>query len=89
MNIKLRTETGNHFLKEFFKLKNNATLGKTMKNVRQHGNMKLFSVKIKLSQSKMVFRKFIRNRNEYKKIKMSKPVYLYLSLLDISKTAKI
>ena len=37
----------------------------------------------------MVFRKFIRNRNEYKKLKMSKPVYLYLSLLDISKTAKI
>ena len=41
MNIKLRTETENHFLKEFFKLKNNATLEKTMKNVRQHGNMKL------------------------------------------------
>ena len=34
MNIKLRTETENHFLKEFFKLTNNATLGKTMKNVR-------------------------------------------------------
>ena len=34
MNIKLRTQTENHFLKEFFKLKNNATLGKTMKNVR-------------------------------------------------------
>ena len=34
MNIKLRTQAENHFLKEFFKLKNNATLGKTMKNVR-------------------------------------------------------
>ena len=41
MNIKLRRETENHFLKEFFKLTNNATLGKTMKNVRYHGNMKL------------------------------------------------
>ena len=34
MNIKLRTETENHFLKELFKLTHNATLGKTMKNVR-------------------------------------------------------
>ena len=34
----------------------------------------------------MVFRKFIGNRNEKNKIKMNKPVYLVLSILEISKT---
>ena len=37
----------------------------------------------------MVFRKFISDQNEYKKIKMNKQVYLDLSIVDISKTAKI
>ena len=34
----------------------------------------------------MVFRKFIGNRNEKNKIKMNMPVYLVLSILEISKT---
>ena len=50
---------------------------------------KLFNVRNKLSYNKMVFRKFISDRNEYKKIKINKQVYLDLSILDISETAKI
>ena len=95
MNTKLRTNAKNEFEKNFFKLMNNSVFGKTMENVRNHRDIKLVTTDEK--RNKLVSepnyhttKHFSENllAIEMKKIKatMNKPVYLGMSILDISKT---
>ena len=94
MNTELRKKASNDFEKDFFKLTNNAVFGKTMENVRKHRDIKL--VKIDHKRNKLVLEPNDHTINltsenlsiiEMKKVKvkMNKPIYLGMSILEISK----
>ena len=94
MNTELRKIAKNDFEKDFFKLMNNAVFGKTMKNVRKHRDIKLVTTDKK--RSKLVSETNYHTINlisenlsiiEMKrtKVKVNKPIYLGLSILEISK----
>ena len=94
MNTELRKLAKNDFQKDFFKLMNNSVFGKTMENIRKHRDIKLVTTNER--RSKLVSEPNYHTINyisedssitEMKrtKIKMNKPIYLGLSLLEISK----
>ena len=95
MNTKLRTEAKNDFEKDFFKLMNNAVFGKTMENVRKHRDIKLVTTDKRRNQlasepnyhtTKYFSENLIAIEMKKVKLKMNKPIYLVMSILDISKT---
>ena len=95
MNTKLRKETKNDFEKDFFKLMNNSVFGKTMETIRTHRDIQLVTSDKRrkiliLEPNYNLFKKFSDNLMaiEMKKtrIKMTEPLYLSMSILDISKT---
>ena len=95
INTKLRTEASSEFEKDFFKLMNNSVVGKTMENIRNR-------VDIRLRTDEISAEKFVSKPNyerttifsenlvavHMKKTELifNKPVYLGMSILDISKT---
>ena len=94
MNTELRELAKDDFEKDPFKLMNNAVFGKTMENIRKHRDIKLVTTDKKR-------RKLVSEPNYHMinyisedlsiiemnkpKVKMNKPIYLRLSILDISK----
>ena len=92
MNTK-RKEAKNDFEKDLFKLMNNAVFGKTMENVKKHRDIKLVTTDKRRNQlvtepNYHTTKYFSENLLEMKKtkLKMNKPIYLGISILDISKT---
>ena len=94
MNTELRKLAKNDFDKDFFKLMNNAVFGKTMENIRKHRDTKLVATdkrRIKLvSEPNYHAINYISKdlsiiEMNKAKVKMNKPIYLGLSLLEISK----
>ena len=94
MNTELRKLAKNDFEKYLFKLMNNSVFGKTMENVRKHRDIKLVTTDKR--RSKLVSEPNYHTINlisedlsiiEMKKtkVKMNKPIYLGLSILEISK----
>ena len=95
MKTKLRKEAKNEFEKDFFNLMNNSMLGKTMENVRKHRDIKLVTTeerRIKLVSepnyhtTKQFSENLLAIEMKKAKVKMNKPLYLGMSILDISKT---
>ena len=94
MDTELRKAAKNDFKKYLFKLMNNSVFGNTMEIIRKHRDIKLVTIDKK--RSKLVSEPNYHTINlisedlsiiEVKKtkVKMSKPIYLGLSILEISK----
>ena len=94
-NTSLRSQAKNDFEKELFKLMNNSVFGKTMENVRKRVKIEL--VKDEKKAAKLVnkpnfeelkiFDEFlIAVKMRKTKVWMNKPVYVGMSILDLSKT---
>ena len=94
MNTELRRQAKNDFEKHFFKLMNNSFFGKTMENVRKHKDIKLVTTDKRRNQlvsehnyhtTKWFSENLLAIEMKKTKAKINKPVYLALSILEISK----
>ena len=94
-NVKLRTQAKNNFEKDFFKLMNNAVFGKTMENIRNRVNIKLvdtgeqfkkLAAKPNYESRKIFNENLVSVHMKKTSLTMNKPVYLGMSILDLSKT---
>ena len=94
MNTELRKLARNDFEKDLFKLMNSSVFGKTMENIRKHREIKLVTTdkkRIKLVSEPNYHTIILISEDlsiiEMKKtkVKMNKPIYLRLSILEISK----
>ena len=95
MNTTLRAAAANEFEKDFFKLMNNAVFGKTMENIRNRKDIKLvsnrdkamkYAAKPNFQHLKILSEDLVTIHMKRTSLTFNKPVYLGLSILDLSKT---
>ena len=95
LNTNMRKKGTTDFEKDFYKLMNNSVFGKTMENVRNRVNVKLVTNKKDLN--KLVKKPNYKRVSEFHEnlvavhmektsVKLCKPIYLGMSILDLSKT---
>ena len=94
-NIEERKKTDSEFKKDFYKLMCNAVFGKSMEQVRNHIDIRVVTTDKKRCQlvsepnyhtTKRFSKDLIAIEMKKTEIKMNKPIYLGLAILDISKT---
>ena len=94
MNTELRKLAKNNFEKDLFKLMNNSVFGETMENIRKHRDIKLVTTDKKRSKLvsepnyhtiNLIFEDLSITEMKKSKVKMNKPIYIGLSILEISK----
>ena len=94
-NTQKRTNAKNSFEKDFFKLMNNSVFGKTMENIRKRVNVKLVTDVKKLLKwtskptyisSKIFNENLVAVHKTKEQIKLNKPAYVGMCILDLSKT---
>ena len=95
LNTDLRAKAQNDFEKDFFKLMNNSVFGKTMENIRNRVDIRLVTRESQAKrltckpnyQHHTIFSKNLAAVHMKKvSLKFNKPVYLGMSILDLSKT---
>ncbi len=95
LNTNMRAKGTTDFEKDFYKLMNNSVFGKTMENVRNRVNVKLVTNEKALN--KLVKKPNYKRVSEFHEnlvavhmekttVKLDKPIYLGMSILDLSKT---
>ena len=94
MNTELRMQAKNDFEKDFFKL-NNAVFRKTIKNVRNHRDIKIVTTDKQRSilasepnyhSTKYISKDLLVMEIKKTEVKINKPIYLGQGILDLSKT---
>ena len=94
MNTELRKQAKNHFEKDFFMLMNNSVFGKTIENVRKHRDIRLVTTDKRRNRlvsepnyhkAKWFSENLLAIEMKKIKVKMNKPVYLGLPILEVSK----
>ena len=95
LNTRLRTKAKNNFEKDFFKLMNNSVFGKTMENMRNRVDVKLVNnrnqarkliAKPNFEHQQIFTEDFAALQMKKTSLTMVKPIYLGMSILDLSKT---
>ena len=95
MKTELSKKAKDKFEKNFFKLMNNSIFEKTMENVRKHRDIKLVTTDQKRNKlvseanyhtTKRFSGNLLAIEMKKTKVKMNKPIYLGMSILDTSKT---
>ena len=94
-NTEKRKNAKHDFEKDLFKLMNNSVYGKTMENVRKHGDYELVNTPERFQ--KLVNKPLFKHRHiinedlvivekDKHTVELNKPIYMGMSILDYSKT---